>query len=73
MIFSVNGKPFLHTNQGRPYEKPFKCLRLRYLLNHPIDLSIIMTDRVIPETWLNEPLFKQWYTMLRIDQSLDSG
>lgn len=66
-------KPFLLTKDGLRYERPFRRLRLPHLLNHAIDLNLILEDNMIPRSWLNDPLLLQWNTMLKIDQSLDNG
>ena len=65
--------PFLMTSDGRYFEKTFRALRLHNLLNHHIDIRILMQDNIVPVDWLNEPLFKQWNNMLLIDHSLDKG
>lgn len=65
--------PFLSTTEGRPFIKPFKTLRFQHLINHPIDMKIILEDNIIPRFWLNDPFMMQWNSLIRIDNSLDSG
>ncbi|XP_055594442.1 protein germ cell-less [Uranotaenia lowii] len=65
--------PFLATSKGKPFEKCFRALRLHNLLNHHVDIRVLKQDKIIPFEWLNEPLFRQWNSMLLIDQSLDKG
>lgn len=65
--------PFLLTTQGRPFEKAFRALRLRNLLNHYVDIRILKQDKIIPIIWLHEPVFDQWINMLHIDHSIDKG
>uniref|UniRef100_A0A336MSM2 CSON004496 protein n=1 Tax=Culicoides sonorensis TaxID=179676 RepID=A0A336MSM2_CULSO len=64
---------FLLTPQGREYEKAFRALRLRNLLNHYVDIKILKQDKIIPIQWLYEPVFEQWVHMLHIDHSIDKG
>lgn len=65
--------PFLLTSTGCRYDRAFRRLRIAHLLNHPIDLNIILEDNLIPRTWLSEPLLLQWNNMLKFDQNLDTG
>lgn len=73
IIFITDKTPFLLTSVGLRYERAFRRLRLPHLLNHPIDLNLILEDNLMPRSWLNEPLLLQWNNMLKIDQSLDNG
>lgn len=65
--------PFLKTAEGKPFENCFRNLRLHNLVNHHVDIGILIRDNIMPMEWLNEPLFQQWNSMLLIDQSLDKG
>ncbi|XP_037032912.1 protein germ cell-less [Bradysia coprophila] len=65
--------PFLQTARGRRYDQPFRKLRIQYLINHPLDLDVILNDRLIPRSWLYNPIIQQWHSMLKIDHSVDSG
>lgn len=67
------GPALLHLDVGRPYEAVFRSLRYQHMLNHPIDLHLLVRDNVVPKAWLQRPLFEQWNSMLYIDQSLDQG
>lgn len=73
MHFFLDNEPFLQTNQGRKYDQPFRKLRIQYLINHPVDLDVILNDRLIPRSWLYNPIIQQWHSMLKIDHSVDSG
>uniref|UniRef100_A0AAG5DKE9 BTB domain-containing protein n=1 Tax=Anopheles atroparvus TaxID=41427 RepID=A0AAG5DKE9_ANOAO len=63
--------PFLYTDEGEPFVRVFRALRLRNLLNHHVDIRILRQDNIIPIEWLHKPLFQQWNSVLMIDQSLD--
>ncbi|XP_055624564.1 protein germ cell-less [Toxorhynchites rutilus septentrionalis] len=65
--------PFLKTENGKPFEACFRSLRLHNLINHHVDIGILVRDNIMPLEWLNEPVFQQWNSMLLIDQSLDKG
>ncbi|XP_063704449.1 protein germ cell-less [Culicoides brevitarsis] len=65
--------PFLNTREGKQFEKAFRALRLRNLLNHYVDIRVLKQDKIIPIQWLYEPVFEQWVYMLHIDHSLDKG
>lgn len=64
---------FLETEAGRPFEPLFRQLRLQNLLNHPLDLVMVVNDNVIPMSWLQRPLFEQWHSMLLVDATSDAG
>ncbi|XP_053679747.1 protein germ cell-less [Anopheles nili] len=63
--------PFLNTPEGSRFERVFRALRLRNLLNHHVDIRILRHDNIIPVDWLYKPLMHQWNSVLTIDQSLD--
>lgn len=65
--------PFLMTSEGAAFVKPFQRLRLQHLINHPIDMKIILEDNIIPRDWLNDPFMMQWNSLIKIDNSFDSG
>lgn len=67
------GQPFLLTPDGKPYAGAFKALRLEHIIMHHLDIETIQKDNIIPEDWINPAVLQQWYSMLRIDQSLDKG
>lgn len=65
--------PFLLTEEGAPFAKPFRSLRLQHLIYHPIDIKIILADKIIPREWLYEPVLMQWHSIIKIDNSADFG
>lgn len=68
-----NQTAFLLTKQGARFAKPFKKLRLQHLINHPVDIKIILEDNIIPRDWLNDSFMVQWNSLIKIDNCLDSG
>lgn len=65
--------PFLHTPSGQQFMKPFLKLRLQHLINHPVDIKLILEDNIIPKEWLYAPFMMQWNSLIKIDNCLDSG
>ncbi|XP_055314229.1 protein germ cell-less [Sitodiplosis mosellana] len=65
--------PFLHTRSGQRFVKPFRKLRLQHLINHPVDIKLILEDNIIPKDWLYLPFMVQWNSLIKIDNGLDSG
>ena len=44
---------FLDTRDGQPYVEVFKSLRLNHLVNHHMDMEMLLTDRIIPrQVWV---------------------
>lgn len=65
--------PFLQTSIGQRFVKPFLKLRLQHLINHPVDIKLILEDNIIPKDWLYLPFMVQWNSLIKIDNCLDSG
>lgn len=65
--------PFLHTLIGQRFLKPFLKLRMQHLINHPVDIKLILEDNIIPKDWLYIPFMAQWNSLIKIDNCLDSG
>lgn len=65
--------PYLETEAGRTFLRPFQVLRVQNLLMHHIDVTVIRKDNIIPPSWLNGPLLQQWTHILQVDQNIDKG
>lgn len=65
--------PFLQTRDGQRFVKPFLKLRMQHLINHPVDIKLILEDNIIPNDWLYLPFMVQWNALIKIDNCLDSG
>lgn len=65
--------PFLQTRCGQRFVKPFLKLRMQHLINHPVDIKLILEDNIIPKDWLYLPFMVQWNSLIKIDNCLDSG
>lgn len=64
---------FLHSQKGQRFVKPFLKLRIQHLINHPVDIKLILEDNIIPKDWLYLPFMIQWNSLIKIDNGLDSG
>jgi len=64
---------FLETRDGRPYVEVFRALRLNHLVNHHMDMEMLLTDRIIPRQWMYPIYQSQWRLLLRTDQGIDKG
>lgn len=65
--------PFLQTKEGQRFVKPFRRLRMQHLINHPVDIKLILEDNIIPKDWLYNSFMVQWNSLIKIDNGLDNG
>ncbi|XP_031639130.1 protein germ cell-less isoform X2 [Contarinia nasturtii] len=65
--------PFLYTRTGQKFQKPFLKLRMQHLINHPVDIKLILEENIIPKDWLYSPFMVQWNSLIKIDNGLDQG
>ncbi|KAJ8924933.1 hypothetical protein NQ315_001096 [Exocentrus adspersus] len=65
--------PYLLTNEGKQFIPVFEGLRLHNLISHQLDICLILRDNIIPRTWLDPLVLKQWKTVLRVNQNDDKG
>lgn len=65
--------PFLQSRVGQRFVKPFLKLRMQHLINHPVDIKLILEDNIIPNDWLYLPFMVQWNALIKVDNCLDSG
>lgn len=65
--------PFLQTTKGQRFVKPFLRLRMQHLINHPVDIKLILEDNIIPKDWLFNSFMVQWNSLIKIDNGLDAG
>ena len=59
---------FLETSEGKPYIEVFKKLRMSHLVNHNMDMDMLLSDKIIPKSWMYPIYQSQWQLLLRIDQ-----
>lgn len=68
-----NKTAFLNTLDGKQYEAPFRVLRIQHLLNHHIDLKLVLEDNIIPKEWLHNYLLSHWNAILKVDHTMENG
>lgn len=59
--------------EGLKYRSVFWQVRLVYIVYHYLDMEMIANDRILPLTWVQPAITRQWYNMLRITQNKDPG
>ena len=68
-----SSSPFLDGEEGRPYAPAFSSLRLRHLVNHHMDMEMLLQDGIVPDRWLHPVYRAHWRTLLRVDQVIEGG
>lgn len=66
-------RSFLETAEAAPFLPVFRNIRLPHLLNHHMDVEILVSDRIIPDSWMTSIYYTRWMTLLRIDSGVDLG
>jgi len=64
---------FLNSDRAKPYLAVFRNMRIAHMINHHLDLEILVSDRLIPESWLSSVFYTRWMSLLRIDSGMDKG
>uniref|UniRef100_A0ABK9NGC0 BTB domain-containing protein n=1 Tax=Glossina morsitans morsitans TaxID=37546 RepID=A0ABK9NGC0_GLOMM len=64
---------FLATPEGQQYLMPFQALRTQYLINHHLDLKIVLNDNIIPKDWIHNHVLTHWNSILKVDHLPEEG
>jgi len=64
---------FLDSDKAKPYLAVFRNIRVAHMINHHLDLEILVSDRLIPDSWLSSVYYTRWMSLLRIDSGVDRG
>uniref|UniRef100_A0A1B0C0K3 BTB domain-containing protein n=1 Tax=Glossina palpalis gambiensis TaxID=67801 RepID=A0A1B0C0K3_9MUSC len=64
---------FLATPEGQQYLIPFQALRTQYLINHHLDLKIVLNDNIIPKDWIHNHVLTHWNSILKVDHLPEEG
>ena len=67
------GCSFLETPAAAPFLPVFRNIRLPHLVNHHMDVEMLVADRIIPAAWMASIYYTRWMTLLRIDSGKDIG
>jgi len=66
-------KYFLESESASSYLSVFRNVRLPHLINHHMDVGMLVSDRIIPEDWMSSIYYARWMTLLRLDSGMDKG
>jgi len=69
------GQPeyFLEQEDAQPYLPVFRNIRLPHLINHHMDVAMLVSDRIVPDSWMSSTYYARWMTLLRLDSGIDKG
>jgi hypothetical protein len=56
---------FLESPEAAPFLGVFRNIRLPHLVNHHMDVEILVSDRIIPNSWMTSIYYTRWMTLLR--------
>ena len=70
---SAPGGSFLETAEAAPFLPVFRNIRLPHLVNHHMDVEILVSDRIVPDSWMTSIYYTRGMTLLRIDSGVDTG
>ena len=62
---------FLNTPEAEPYLSVFRNIRLPHLINHHMDVEMLVSDKIVPESWMSSTYYTRWMTLLRLDCGID--
>ncbi|CAB4065808.1 BTBD13 [Lepeophtheirus salmonis] len=60
MLYAKESKFFLNLETGSSYAPLFRALRLPYLVNHHLDLEMLLSDGIVPMEWVYPMIVSQW-------------
>jgi len=66
-------KYFLEEAASAQYLAVFRQVRLPHLINHHMDVAMLVSDRIVPEDWMSSIYYARWMTLLRLDSGMDKG
>jgi hypothetical protein len=61
---------FLESGEAAPFLGVFRNIRLPHLVNHHMDVEILVSDRIIPNSWMTSIYYTRWMTLLRYSVSV---
>lgn len=72
-LILLDDTAFLLTREGEQFILVFEGLHIHNLISHNLDIEAIQRDNIIPRSWLNPIVLKQWKIMLKVNQNEDKG
>lgn len=64
---------FLEHEDSQVYLPVFRNIRLPHLINHHMDVAMLVSDRIVPDSWMSSTYYARWMTLLRLDSGIDKG
>jgi len=64
---------FLDLDAASQYLPVFRNIRLPHLINHHMDVAMLVSDRIVPDSWMSATYYTRWMTLLRLDSGIDRG
>jgi len=64
---------FLEQEDSKGYLPVFRNIRLPHLINHHMDVAMLVSDRIVPDSWMSSTYYARWMTLLRLDSGIDKG
>jgi len=64
---------FLEQEESTSYLPVFRNIRLPHLINHHMDVAMLVSDRIVPDSWMSSTYYTRWMTLLRLDSGIDKG
>jgi len=64
---------FLEQEDSKGYLPVFRNIRLPHLINHHMDVAMLVSDRIVPDRWMSSTYYTRWMTLLRLDSGIDKG
>ena len=58
---------FLEQEESTSYLPVFRNIRLPHLINHHMDVAMLVSDRIVPDSWMSSTYYTRWMTLLRLD------
>ena len=68
---SNNTEYFLDTPEAAPFLSVFRNIRLPHLINHHMDVEMLVSDKIVPDSWMSSTYYARWMTLLRLDCGID--
>ena len=47
--------------------------RLPHLINHHMDVAMLVSDRIVPDRWMASTYYARWMVLLRLDSGMDKS
>ena len=64
---------FLECPEAAPFLSVFRNIRLPHLINHHMDVEMLVSDKIVPDSWMSSTYYARWMTLLRLDCGIDKG